>query len=153
MTKGQARWLLIAAVVVGVLAVVAFAVVLWRKGNDMVDALPNPTGPDAVSSAFLTAYEQGDTPTMCALSTGDALARLQDSGWCTTKQGWSTTATAAQQCTTPDGRQVYAYKLNPLVLGQRGMEFAIAETGTGTGVWQVTMWGHTASRTLCDSYR
>ena len=60
MTKGQARWLLIAAVVVGVLAVVAFAVVLWRKGNDMVDALPNPTGPDAVSSAFLTAYEQGE---------------------------------------------------------------------------------------------
>ena len=152
MTKGQARGLLIAAVVGVVLLLAGFGVYVWRKGNDAIDAL-NPVGPGAVSSAFLTAYEQGDTPTMCALSTGDALARLQDSGWCTTKQGWSTTATAAQQCTTPDGRQVYAYKLNPLVLGQRGMEFAIAETGTGTGVWQVTMWGHTADRTLCDSYR
>ena len=152
MTKGQARGLLIAAVVGVVLLLAGFGVYVWRKGNDAIDAT-SPVGPDAVSSAFLSAYEQGDTPTMCALSTGDALARLQDSGWCTTKQGWSTTATAAQQCTTPDGRQVYAYKLNPLVLGQRGMEFAIAETGTGTGVWQVTMWGHTASRTLCDSYR
>lgn len=152
MTKGQARGLLIAAVVGAVLLLVGFGVFVWRKGNDVTDAT-SPVGPDAVSSAFLTAYEQGDTPTMCTLSTGDALARLQDSGWCTTKQGWSTTATAAQRCTTPDGRQVYAYKLNPLVLGQRGMEFAIAETGTGTGVWQVTMWGHTADRTLCDSYR
>ena len=151
MTKGQARWLLIAAVVVGVLAVVAFAVVLWRKGNDVVDALPNPTEPDAVSSAFLTAYEQGDTPTMCALSTGDALARLQDPGWCTTPQGWSTVAVASQQCTTPNGERVYAYKLNPLVLGQRGMEFKVADTGQG--VWRVTFWGHTADRTLCDIYR
>ena len=152
MTKGQARGLLIAAVIGVVLLLAGFGVFIWRKGNDTIAAV-NPVGPDAVSSAFLTAYEQGDTPTMCALSTGDALARLQNPGWCTTKQGWSTTATAAQQCTTPDGRQVYAYKLNPLVLGQRGMEFAIAETGAGTGVWQVTMWGHTADRTLCDSYR
>lgn len=152
MTKGQARGLLIAAVIGVVLLLAGFGVFIWRKGNDTIAAV-NPVGPEAVSSAFLAAYEQGDTPTMCALSTGDALARLQNPGWCTTKQGWSTTATDAQQCTTPDGRQVYAYKLNPLVLGQRGMEFAIAETGAGTGVWQVTMWGHTADRTLCDSYR
>jgi hypothetical protein len=150
MTKGQARGLLIAAVVGVVLLLAGFGVYAWRKGNDLSDAM-NPVGPDAVSSAFLAAYEQGDTPAMCALSTGDAVARLQDPGWCTTKQGWSTTATAAQQCTTPNGERVYAYKLNPLVLGQRGMEFKVADTGQG--VWRVTFWGHTADRTLCDIYR
>jgi hypothetical protein len=151
MTKGQARALLIAAVVGVVLLLAGFGVYVWRTGTDMIDALPNPVGPDAVTSAFLAAYEHGDTPTMCALSTGDALTRLQDPGWCTTKPGWSTTATAAQQCTIPDGRQVHAYTLNPLVLGQRGMEFAV--TDTGDGVWRVTTWGHTADRTLCDIYR
>lgn len=151
MTKGQARGLLIAAVVVVVLLLAGFGVYVWRKGNDVIDALPNPVGPDAVTSAFLAAYEHGDTPAMCALSTGDALTRLQTSGWCDTPQGWSTVAVAAQQCTTPDGRKSTAYKLNPLVLGQRGMELAVADTGNG--VWRVVMWGHTAGRTLCDSYR
>lgn len=151
MTKGQARGLLIAAVVVVVLLLAGFGVYVWRKGNDVIDALPNPVGPDAVTSAFLTAYEHGDTPTMCALSTGDALTRMQTPGWCDTPQGWSTVAVASQQCTTPNGERVYAYKLNPLVLGQRGMEFKMADTGQG--VWRVTFWGHTADRTLCDIYR
>ena len=151
MTKGQARGLLIAAVVGVVLLLAGFGVYLSRKSSDESAAVPNPVEPDAVTSAFLTAYEHGDTPAMCALSTGDALARMQASGWCDTSPGWSTVAVASQQCTTPTGERVYAYKLDPLVMGQRGMEFKVADTGQG--VWRVTFWGHTADRTLCDIYR
>lgn len=91
----------------------------------------------------------GDTITMCALSTGEALSRLQGAGWCNARQGWSTVATLHRSCVIPDGRHVWVYKVTPLVLGQLGMEFAA--TDTGDGVWRVTLFGHVAARSLCTN--
>lgn len=154
-TKRVPAWMYYVGIAVILALVLGGAALLFAVNNDESGApaasAPPASDPATVRAEFLAAYQRGDTPTMCQLSTGEALSRMQASGWCTTAQGWSTTATAAQQCTTPDGRQVATFKLNPLVLGQRGMEFAMSDTGQG--VWRVVLWGYTADRTLCDIYR
>jgi hypothetical protein len=146
-TRRAAISLAAVAVVAGLVVLVAQLAGIFGGGNE---AAPIQGGPDPVASAFVHAYERGDTPTMCQLSTGEALSRLQAPGWCDTAQGWSTTASQAEHCTVPDGRQVYAYTMNPLVNGHPGMEIAVADTGHG--VWRVVLFGHTADRTLCDIY-
>lgn len=144
-----------AAVAVAAAVVVTAGVLFWgwfRAAQDLAAELPDPpTSAEAVASAFRHAYEAGDTPMMCALSTGEALSRMEDPGWCEQPQGWSTTTTRQEQCDIPDGRRVYVYDVDPLVLGQRGMEIALADSGQG--VWRVVLFGHTADRDLCDIYR
>lgn len=151
MTKTQARWTVAAAITAVVLLAGGFSLYVWNRGNDLLDNIAPALGPDQVAAAFHDAYQQGDTPRMCSLSTGEALTRLQGPGWCDTKQGWTTTSTPAEQCDIPNGRKVYVYDNNPLVLGQRGMEIALSDTGSG--VWRVDLFGHTAGRDLCDIYR
>jgi hypothetical protein len=146
----QAR-ISIAAVAAAVLVLGAFTVWMVRSTTDLEDRVTSALDGPSVAAGFRAAYDRGDTPTMCALSTGEALARLQNAGWCQQPPGWTTHTVASEHCTIPNGQEVFTYSVDPLVLGQRGMEFAIADSGNG--VFRVVMFAHTADRTLCDIYR
>ncbi|HZM66584.1 MAG TPA: hypothetical protein VFC16_09830, partial [Nakamurella sp.] len=41
-----------------------------------------PSTPDAVAAAFAASFAAGDTPTACALTGGQALQRMTETGWC-----------------------------------------------------------------------
>lgn len=143
------------AVTAGILlaGVVLLGAGIWayNLGSDSLNSKLDPLSPDAVATGFHDAYQRGDTVTMCALSTGDALARMQQPGWCDTAQGWTTTSPGKDRCTLPDGRKAYVYGNQPLVLGQRAWEIYLSDTGQG--VWRVTGFGVIASRSICDIYR
>jgi len=102
-----------------------------------------PSTPDAVAAAFAASFAAGDTPTACALTGGQALQRMTETGWCQRSPGWSTGYWSGAHCQLGEAGQFtgmwdYTYLTNTMI--DRSMNFEVGVTGSGTD-WKVTLLG------------
>jgi len=102
-----------------------------------------PSTPDAVAAAFAASFAAGDTPTACALTGGQALQRMTETGWCQRSPGWSTGYWAGPHCQMGEAAQftgMWSYKYYTNTPVDRFTDFMVGVTGSGTE-WKVTFLG------------
>lgn len=120
---------IIAGGVVLVLLVVGVVVFLTR--DPAPDTAVQVQTPQSVATDFATAFAAGDTPTACALTSGDALQAMTGKGWCTGTQTWNETAGTGQHCERSDGMftggaTVYEYTTTGPVYGHTQLWVAVS---------------------------
>jgi len=105
-----------------ILLLLAVGLIVFLTRDPAPESAAAQLTPQSVATDFATAFAAGDTPTACALTSGDALQAMTAKGWCAGAQNWSETASTGQHCQRDDGMftggaTVYEYTTTGPVYG------------------------------------